>query len=140
MADDPVAATLAGIRERQALAADASLGFSRMNERHDALIKVAYEDTPRLLAVVEAALKLHARQDKPVRSWDQPCDAHLKAIGTLRLGDRPGAFGAIRDCPDCRYTEYYVCSHCTCPNDTWPCPTVEAIRTALLGEEAGDGG
>jgi len=58
MADADPASTLAAIRERQALASDASLGFSRMEERHAALIKVAYEDVPPLLAAVEAALKL----------------------------------------------------------------------------------
>jgi hypothetical protein len=58
MADD-LTATLAGIKERQSIASDASLGFARMEERHAALIKVAYEDTPRLLAAVEAVLKEH---------------------------------------------------------------------------------
>jgi hypothetical protein len=68
--DDRVAATLAEIRERQALAADASLGFARMNERHDALIKVAYGDAPLLLKAVEAALKLA----------DEACELEVKGV------------------------------------------------------------
>ena len=84
---------------------------------------------PRLLAAVERVLELHARQDKPVRSWDLDlrCAAHDWTRNTIR------SFDAVRDCPDCRYTEYYACSHCRCPDDAWPCPTVRAITAARAG-------
>lgn len=57
MTPDDLSAELDRMKERQRFASDASAGFSQMEERHAALIKVAYEDTPRLLAVVEAVLK-----------------------------------------------------------------------------------
>jgi hypothetical protein len=89
----PAAAILAEIRERQALASDASLGFSRMEERHDALIKVAYEDAPLLLAAVEAVLPLHQpivrrKGWHPTCSFDNhrwPC-AEYRAITTALTG------------------------------------------------------
>ena len=88
-----------------------------------------------LLAAVGRVLELHRKQDKPVRSWDLDlrCAAHDWTRNTIR------SFDAVRDCPDCRYTEYYACSHCRCPDDAWPCPTVRAITAALTGQEAGDG-
>jgi hypothetical protein len=60
METDDVAAILAGIRERQSLVSDASLGWT-MEERVNALTRIAYEDEPRLLAAVEAVLKLGDR-------------------------------------------------------------------------------
>ncbi len=89
---------------------------------------------PRLLAAVERVLELHARQDKPVRSWDLDlrCAAHDWTRNTIR------SFDAVRDCPDCRYSEYYACSHCRCPDDAWPCPTVLAITAALAGDDESD--
>jgi hypothetical protein len=116
MGTDDVAAILAGIRERQALASDASLGFSRMEERHAALIKVAYEDTPRLVAAVEAAL--------------EAADGAIPALGL------PPA--------DCTYA--CDSGKCDCSGGTravaWnldPAKLREAITAALTGEEAGDG-
>ena len=88
-----------------------------------------------LLAAVGRVLELHRKQDKPVRSWDLDlrCAAHDWTKRVIR------SFDAVRDCPDCRYTEYYACSHCRCPDDARPCPTVRAITAALTGQEAGDG-
>ena len=85
---------------------------------------------PRLLVAVERVLELHRKQDKPVRSWDLDlrCAAHDWTKRVIR------SFDAVRDCPDCRYTEYYACSHCRCPDDAWPCPTVRAITAELAGD------
>jgi hypothetical protein len=76
-------------------------------------------------AAVQAVLKLHVRQDKPVRSLDWACARHM----------RPGLpdFPAVMACPDCRTSEYYVCSHCQCPRDAWPCATYRAVSDALSG-------
>ena len=105
------------------------------DEENAAFIVTARTAMPRLLVAVERVLELHARQDKPVRSWDLDlrCAAHDWTRNTIR------SFDAVRDCPDCRYSEYYACSHCRCPDDAWPCPTVRAITAALTGQEAGDG-
>ena len=84
---------------------------------------------PLLLDAVETALKLHARQEKPVRSWDLElrCAAHMPgpALPLSALS------AIIRDCPDCRYREYWVCSRCRCPDDEWPCAEYRAITAAL---------
>ncbi len=75
MPDIPAAAAAAAldrIRERQALAANADLGIARLEERHDALIKVAYEDVPVLLAVVEAVLALVAKHEYGALRWEDP--------------------------------------------------------------------
>jgi len=72
---DPLAAKLAAIRERQHLASDASLGFARIEERHAALIKVAYEDTPRILAVAEDLLAIS-------REWESSHHLHTRERGS----------------------------------------------------------
>lgn len=59
---DPLAAELAVIRDRHALAASTSLGFSRIEDRHEAMIRLAYEDVPRLLKALGIALE-HIRGD-----------------------------------------------------------------------------
>jgi hypothetical protein len=74
---DDLTALLEKIRGRQQLASDASLGFSRMEERHAALIKVAYEDTPLLLAAVEAVLELPG-------AWEQRAANHKQQAKGLR--------------------------------------------------------
>jgi hypothetical protein len=86
---DDLTSTLADIRERQALASDASLGFSRMEERHAALIKVAYEDVPLLLAAVEAALKEADEWDAEARG------IFLEAARTADAGE-VGAASALQ--------------------------------------------
>ncbi len=98
-------------------------------EADAAFIITARTAMPRLLAAVEAALKLHARQDKPVRSWDLGlrCEAHDWTKNTVR------SFDAVRDCPDCSYRDRHPCVHCRC--EDWPCPTVLAITAALTGAE-----
>ena len=108
---DPVAAYLAQVRKEFDVFGEASA-------------------LPRLHAALGAVLALHVRQGKPVRNYSKMCPEHAwnpadRSIG--RLED-------IRDCPDCGYTEYYVCAHCECPDDKWPCPTYRAISAELLGE------
>jgi hypothetical protein len=82
------------------------------------------------LAAVEAAMELHRVQERPVRSWDHVCPVHRDARGFADPRQRD-----MRDCPDCRFSEIYVCRHCGCPNDFWPCPTYRAILAALAGKE-----
>lgn len=33
----------------------------------------------------------------------------------------------LRGCSECTKTPVLVCSHCSCPNDAWPCRTRRAI-------------
>ena len=118
MPDGRAASTLAGIKERQALASDASLGFSRMDERHDALIKVAYEDTPRLLAAIEAALKAAHDWERKADEADDRAEAASgrgPAGTSLMLSSRGQALH------DCSFA------------------LREAITRELTGKEAGDG-
>ena len=56
---DPAASTLAEIRERQA-----RLGSARQGSHYDPLIAVTYEDAPRLLAAIDAALERASRIDR----------------------------------------------------------------------------
>ena len=75
MPDDPATRELAAIRERQHLASDASLGFARIEERHAALIRVAYEDTPRLLALAGDLLAIS-------REWESGHHLHTRERGS----------------------------------------------------------
>jgi hypothetical protein len=98
-------------------------------EGDSAFIVAARTAVPSLLAGLEAALKLHARQEKPVRSWDFDlrCAEHDWTKATVR------SFEEVRRCPACSYRERWVCKHCRCPDDEWPCPTYRAITEALPG-------
>lgn len=95
---------------------------------HQVLEEAGYQP---LQEAVRAVLKLHTRRERPVRCYDKPCAAHAWDPETRSFG----SFEDVRSCMDCGYTEYYVCSHCDCPNDKWPCPTVQDIRAALPGGE-----
>lgn len=57
-----------------------------------------------------------------------------------RTAVAPKAFDAIRAVLDLhRAVSQYVDPYCaTCNSDVWPCPTVQAITTALTAEEATD--
>lgn len=128
---DP-SATLQAIKDRAGVVA--KLGPPRPGGD---LINAAHRsaaDVPRLVAALEAVLKLHRKQDKPVRSWDLElrCEAH----DWTRLA--VGSFDVVRDCPHCSYRDYYVCSYQDCRDEEWPCPTVRAIA-AELGREGGGG-
>ena len=113
MPDADLASTLAGIRERQALAADKGLGFARMGERHAALLAVAYEDAPVLIAAVDAALKAADDWDVPGECLNddmsdpntqaRDCARELRAAITAALtgkeaddGDRASTTGSPR--------------------------------------------
>lgn len=91
--------------------------------------RLADKIAPRLLAAVDAVLALHSRQETPVRSWNHVCPAHRDARGFADPRQM-----AMADCPDCRFTEIWVCRHCSCPNDGWPCPTYAAIERELTGK------
>lgn len=126
--DDRLTAELEAIRERN----------EHMRTRYGYVgglvaLAGAKDDVPRLLAALDAVLKLHARPEKPTRSYelDLRCDAHRHArISHIRAGE-------VRDCPDCTYREVWYCMHCH--HEEWPCPTVQAITGKLAGE-AGSGG
>jgi hypothetical protein len=75
-----------------------------------------------------AVLGLHTRQDKPAHCWDHVCGAHRDQRG------RPSQPPPL-DCPDCRFRDVYLCTHCSCPYDQWPCPTYLAVAGALLGDD-----
>jgi hypothetical protein len=94
---DPAATLLSPIRERQALASDTSLGFSGIDDRRDALVKSCYEDVPRLLEVVEAALQLAGEWDRSALCLDgtvesvRDCGIALREAITARLtGEEAG--------------------------------------------------
>jgi hypothetical protein len=96
-----------------------TLGFSRMEERHAALIKVAYEDTPVLLAAVEAVLELTGRWDAEARSLDTAADRVY-----MDYPDAPG-IGLKRS----RAAAYEECAKAV----------REAVTAALTGKEAPGG-
>lgn len=119
---DPLAGELAAIKDRQ------ENGSAR---------EFVTRDSPRLAAAVEAALAMHARSGKPVKSYAL-CPEHAENW------DHAGRMFhlAVRACPDCTLTERYVCAQCRsdCPDDDeWPCPTYRAVAAALLGEGKPDG-
>ena len=125
-APDPVAAYLAGASERYETAADAV--YSTLLGRAQALTSL--DDVPCLVAGYGRLLELHVKMDKPARHYHH-CPAHAYDPETRSFG----SFETVRDCPDCTYTEVWLCKHCECPNDEWPCPTYQAISAALLGKE-----
>jgi len=55
-------------------------------------------------AAVKAVLDIHRKQERPV-------------LVTNKHGTH----------------EEYVCEHCACPNDRWPCPTWRAVMNVLTG-------
>jgi hypothetical protein len=75
-------------------------------------------------AKLATVLKLHSRQETPVRSYD--LDLRCASHRTMPLATTAIPFDEIRDCPDCTYRETHPCTHCR--EDDWPCPTVQAIN------------
>jgi len=139
---DPLAAELAAIERRHAkikqpggLRWDFDGGYAANDAEGVGRLLASTDDVPRLLAAVEAVLALHVKQEEPVRSYGpgDSCPQHLMTA----LGRRN--YATMHKCPDCRYTEYFVCEYCDRSNDTWPCPTYAAISSALLGEAGTDG-
>ena len=96
-----------------------------------------YIDTGRLLAAVEAVLKLHVRRDNPARTRNV-CMKHVHQ--RPRAAFLPEWRKAVDTCPDCTVTEKYECDFCRheCPDDDeWPCMTYAAITAALTGSQPG---
>lgn len=99
--DDQVSAELAPIRERRKVTFDDPAGRGRP----DLLlaVKAAREDVPRLLAALDAALKLHApRTDRVLGS---ACGKHRLLVPTLL--PLPDCEECVQDrrrevCPECR--------------------------------------
>jgi len=125
---DPVAAELTAIRERS----------EHMRSRYGHVggllaLAGAKDDVPRLLAAVEAVLAFHQPKTVTVRRF---CGPHASLA---RIAEVTGA--EIVACPDCSDNEVVTCTGCdpVCPDDNfWPCATVRAITTELLGEGEAD--
>ena len=124
MADDATA------RLRQEMIDAANVLLPGLDPRKASAAGALHGHALKALAGLDAVLALHVRQDRPVISWGRVCPAHRDGRG---LAD-PRQYEA-RDCPDCAFSEIYVCRHCSCPNDSWPCPTYRAVLAALAGKE-----
>jgi hypothetical protein len=134
---DPLAAELAGIRERA----------SQITDDHDVADCIADlggpcsgHDAERLADVVEAVLGRHQPKTVTVREM---CAAHgwgTKAGHSVPLGDFRAEVDA---CPDCVKREQVTCTGCNpeCPDDNlWEkCPERAAITSKLLSEGATGG-
>lgn len=125
VSDDKLTAALAEFRERQEKRVD----FSRHIEA--TFVREAAEtDVRRLLAVLDAVLKLH--HPEGWIEWEHACVAHADARNHMQMPPE--------DCPDCRFIEGTGCGAEACLGGgaAWPCPTVQAITRELTGE--GDDG
>jgi hypothetical protein len=124
--DDHVPGRLAEIRERHQRGdpGNVSASFGRV------------QDIPVLVAVVEAVLAIHVRQAQPVTSHEL-CERH-GALSRLRGLKNDWKRAQIDACGDCVKDFYYVCKHCSCPDDKWPCPTYQAISAGFCGEADGE--
>lgn len=130
-ASDPVAAYLTKVRQdidRLGVLYDA--GYAVSAQEWGTSMQACADDVPRLLAAVEAVLELHVKMDKPARYYEH-CPVHAFDPETRSFG----SFETVRTCPDCTYREVWLCKHCECPNDEWPCPTYQAISAGLSGKE-----
>lgn len=136
-ATDRLAAELAAIRQRSERPVPdvGSLPIS-----HDGVrcLMESAGDVPRLLAAVERVLARHQRNTVTVR---RVCLFH--SLPGARRSDDPllvAQWRAIVDaCSDCVQVQQVTCSGCdpVCPDDnTWPCPDVRDITSALLGEDS----
>lgn len=85
--------------------------------------------------VAEVALDrvraLHIKQDRPVKSWTL-CDKHRRPPLNI-----PGR-AEIEECAGCSYIDRWVCMHCNCPDDEWPCATVRALDGDEQASETAD--
>lgn len=131
---DKLSAALEEIKANQRLASDASLGFSQLDERHDAVIKAAYLDLPLVLAVVDALLKPH----QPGRNvvFGDVCKRH-EAHRHFSITDIEAA--GVRDCPDCTATVYVSCAGCGPQVSLDQCPVRKTITRGLTREGKSDG-
>jgi hypothetical protein len=130
-----VTTLLAGVREREQAAAGWDVPAARA-------VHESAADVPRLLAAVEKVLELHAE----FRILEECDHAHIE--DDVREGRAVVVAGDFIACQDgylysvCRacctggtdQTEECASNHRHCGDECWPCPTVEAISRALLGE------
>ena len=131
MADDRLPA-LEEIRERAGRASRGSWAVQARSAR----------DVPRLVAALDAVLKLH----QPRQLYDmaesfkgEPLCAHGPDYDGDRHFEGDDGIWYCRDKPTVK-----VCGTCTDDGDPdlfskWECPTVEAITRELTGEEHGNG-
>lgn len=124
MAGDPLAAALAEIRDR-----DQRVWDGRGNVGGLLAVTEARDDTPRLLAAVEAVLEMHA--PTAYVAYTEACSNHLFTILPRRT------------CPDCRRVERLGCQRCRDENGNpatpEDCRERNVILTALTGKGAGSG-
>lgn len=74
---------------------------------------------------------LHVKSPRLVKSWDYTCERHSYGpTGNYKMV----VLEDLRTCPDCRFSEYAVCSHCACPHERWPCPTITIINRDPSGD------
>jgi hypothetical protein len=89
---------------------------------------------PALLGAVEAVLALHVRQAAPVRIHNLcPEHASLSALRDKRVRIE------VETCTACTITQQFVCQHCSCPNEEWPCLTFRVLSAEMLGKDGADG-
>jgi hypothetical protein len=129
---DPLAAEIAGIRERA----------SQITGDHDPAECIADlggpcsgHDAERLADAVERVLARHQPRTVTVREM---CLRHASGAwdGVRTVGQQFDA------CPDCTKREQVECTGCNplCPDDNrWPCEDVRVITRELLAKEATDG-
>jgi hypothetical protein len=132
--DTDPAAILARIKERSHLAS--GLWDSETCRRSPVAAPVAESamDVPLLAGALEAVLKRHRKQEKPVRTHNA-CPKHAGWMSSSGHLFRT----AVELCPDCTLTEKYVCVTCRheCPDDDeWPCAEYQAITAKLTGKDA----
>ncbi len=61
-----------------------------------------------------------------VRTMHQPKTiTRVKSCRQHKIG-RPDVQASLA-CEDCPKIPILVCTHCSCPNDSWPCPTITAL-------------
>ena len=101
----------------------AALAEIRYRSEGENPVSHGWSDVPRLLAVVEAVLGLHAPAERQVRQF---CGVHAR-MPSWRRGR------AVNRCRNCREVTKRVCTGCdpVCNSVEWPCATALAIRTAL---------
>jgi hypothetical protein len=124
MTDTGLTAALNEIRERsdRPLPHVTSLPIS-----HDGVrcLMASAADVPRLLAAVDAVLKVH--HPEPATLW-RACPEH-QMTRTLKDKNR---WEKMRACPDCEQVAVPSCGECL--DADWPCPTVTELTRALTGE------
>jgi hypothetical protein len=138
MADDLLAATLAGIRERAEAAADFPLAEIAEWKGPDSIggwIAASALDVPRLLKAVDAALKLH--QPGRIAVPGSLCKRHEShRFFSITSTEADG----VRACRGCTATVYSSCTGCGLHVSADACPARCAITAELTRGEVADHG